>query len=145
MVAAQSIVCNALSSCFLSCSAPYCSVSCLSDPELHSSLGRRRPSAPALRPASFQFLFYLPNKDIQLFFRRQILIHNAIAKGVLPTLCNSADRMPLGDKLIAEGKTGVKAGEGVLKYGPMAEYVEKRNRRIIQMTKVMEQWDEEDR
>ena len=49
------------------------------------------------------------------------------------------------DKLIAEGKTGVKAGEGVLKYGPMAEYVEKRNRRIIQMTKVMEQWDEEDR
>ena len=68
-----------------------------------------------------------------------------VAKGVLPTLCNSADRMPLGDKLIAEGKTGVKAGEGVLKYGPMAEYVEKRNRRIIQMTKVMEQWDEEDR
>ena len=40
----------------------------------------------------------------------------------------------LGDKLIAEGKTGVKAGEGVLKYGPMDEYVEKRNRRIIQMT-----------
>ena len=54
------------------------------------------------------------------------------------------DRMPLGDKLIAEGKTGVKAGEGVLKYGPMDEYVEKRNRRIIQMTKIMDQWDRED-
>ena len=67
-----------------------------------------------------------------------------VAKGVLPTLCNSADRMPLGDKLIAEGKTGVKAGEGVLKYGPMDEYVEKRNRRIIQMTKIMDQWDRED-
>ena len=67
-----------------------------------------------------------------------------VAKDVLPTLCNSADRMPLGDKLIAEGKTGVKAGEGVLKYGPMDEYVEKRNRRIIQMTKIMDQWDRED-
>ena len=67
-----------------------------------------------------------------------------VAKGVLPSLCNSSDRMPLGDKLIAEGHTGVKAGEGVLKYGPMDKYVEKRNRRIIQMTKVMEEWDKED-
>ena len=67
-----------------------------------------------------------------------------VAKGVLPSLCNSSDRMPLGDKLIAEGHTGVKVGEGVLKYGPMDKYVEKRNRRIIQMTKVMEEWDKED-
>lgn len=67
-----------------------------------------------------------------------------VAAGVLPSLCNSSDRMPLGDKLIAEGKTGVKAGEGVLKYGPVDEYVEKRNRRIIQMTKIMEEWDKQD-
>ncbi len=67
-----------------------------------------------------------------------------VAKGVLPSLCNWSDHMPLGDALIAQGKTGVKAGEGVLKYGSMAEYVEKRNRRIIQMTKVLEQWDKED-
>lgn len=67
-----------------------------------------------------------------------------VAKGVLPSLCNSSDRMPLGDKLIKEGHTGVKAGQGVLKYGPMSEYVEKRNRRIIQMTKVMDEWDKED-
>ena len=66
-----------------------------------------------------------------------------VAAGVLPSLCN-AEHMPLGDKLIAEGKTGVKAGEGVLKYGPVDAYVEKRNRRIIQMTKVMEEWDKQD-
>ena len=67
-----------------------------------------------------------------------------VARGVLPSLCNSTDGIPLGDKLIAQGKTGVKAGEGVLKYGPVDAYVEKRNRRIIQMTKIMEEWDKQD-
>lgn len=67
-----------------------------------------------------------------------------VAAGVLPSLYNATDRMPLGDKLIAEGKTGVKAGEGVLKYGSLEEHVAKRNRRIIQMTKVLEEWDKED-
>lgn len=67
-----------------------------------------------------------------------------VAAGVLPSLCNATEQMPLGAKLIAEGKTGVKAGEGVLKYGPMEDYVAKRNRRIVQMTKIMDQWDKED-
>ncbi len=64
--------------------------------------------------------------------------------GVLASLCNDAETLPLGEKLVAEGKTGVKAGEGVLKYGDVSEYVEKRSRRVIQMTKVVEEWDRED-
>ena len=67
-----------------------------------------------------------------------------VAAGVLPSLCNDTDTIPYGEKLIAEGKTGVKAGEGALKWGDAAAYTEKRNRRIIQMTKVMEAWDAED-
>ena len=64
--------------------------------------------------------------------------------GVLASLCNDTDTLPLGEKLVAEGKTGVRAGEGALKYGDVAEYVEKRSRRVIQMTKVVEEWDRED-
>jgi len=45
---------------------------------------------------------------------------------------------------VAEGKTGVRVGEGVLTYGDVDEYVEKRSRRVIQMTKVVEEWDRED-
>ena len=67
-----------------------------------------------------------------------------VAKGVLPSLCNDTDTIPLGEKLIAEGKTGCKAGEGTLKWDNLPAYVEKRNRRIIQMTKVIEEWDKED-
>ena len=64
--------------------------------------------------------------------------------GVLASLCNDADTLPLGEKLIEQGKTGVRAGEGVLKYGDVGEYIEKRSRRVIQMTKVVEEWDRED-
>lgn len=67
-----------------------------------------------------------------------------VAKGVLPSLCNDTDKIAYGEKLLKEGKTGVKAGEGALKWGDPAEYVAKRNRRIIQMTKVMDAWDKED-
>lgn len=67
-----------------------------------------------------------------------------VAKGVLPSLCNDTDGIPYGEKLLKEGKTGVKAGEGTLKWGDVGEYVKKRNRRIIQMSKVMDQWDKED-
>ena len=68
-----------------------------------------------------------------------------VAKGgVLKSLCNDTDTLPYGEKLVAEGKTGVKAGEGALKWGDPAGYAVKRNRRIIQMTKVMDKWDEED-
>lgn len=67
-----------------------------------------------------------------------------VAKGILPSLCNDTDTIHYGEKLLKEGKTGVKAGEGALKWGNISEYVEKRNRRIIQMTKVMEEWDNED-
>ena len=64
--------------------------------------------------------------------------------GVLASLCNDADTLPLGERLVAEGKTGVRAGEGALKYGDADEYVQKRSRRVIQMTKVVEEWDRED-
>ncbi len=64
--------------------------------------------------------------------------------GVLASLCNDTDTLPLGEKLVAEGKTGVRAGEGVLAYGDVDEYIEKRSRRVIQMTKVVEEWDRED-
>ena len=64
--------------------------------------------------------------------------------GVLESLCNDTDGIPLGERLVAEGKTGVRAGEGVLKYDDAAEYAAKRSRRVIQMTKVVEEWDRED-
>ena len=64
--------------------------------------------------------------------------------GVLKSLCNDTDTIPYGDKLIAQGKTGCKAGEGALKWGNLDEYIAKRSKRIIQMTKVMEEWDKED-
>ena len=63
---------------------------------------------------------------------------------MLASLCNDTDTLPLGEKLVAEGKTGVRVGEGVLKYGDVSEYVAKRSRRVIQMTKVVEDWDRED-
>ena len=64
--------------------------------------------------------------------------------GVLASLCNDTDTLPLGEKLVAEGKTGVRVGEGVLKYDDAGEYAAKRSRRVIQMTKVVEEWDRED-
>lgn len=67
-----------------------------------------------------------------------------VAKGVLPSLCNSIDGIPLAERLIAEGKTGVAVGEGLLKYPSAQEYIEKRSRRIIQMTKILEEYDKED-
>ena len=68
-----------------------------------------------------------------------------VAKGgVLKSLCNDTDTIPYGDKLVAQGKTGCKVGEGALKWGNLDEYIAKRSKRIIQMTKVMEEWDKED-
>ena len=64
--------------------------------------------------------------------------------GVLASLCNDTDTLPLGEQLVAEGKTGVRVGEGVLKYDDAGEYAAKRSRRVIQMTKVVEEWDRED-
>lgn len=68
-----------------------------------------------------------------------------VAKDILPSLCNDTQSIPLGEKLIAEGKTGVRAGEGLLKYPSPEKYAEKRSRRIIQMTKILEEYDREDR
>lgn len=69
-----------------------------------------------------------------------------VAAGVMPTLCNRTDSIPYGDKLIAEGKTGVRAGEGMLGKYPadVDAYVKKRNRRIVAMYKMMNQFEEED-
>lgn len=64
--------------------------------------------------------------------------------GVLESLCNDTDTLPYGDKLVAAGKTGVRAGEGALQYNDAAAYAEKRSRRVIQMSKIVEEWDRED-
>lgn len=70
----------------------------------------------------------------------------AVAGGVLPTLCNDTEKIPGADKLIAEGKTGVRAGEGMLKKYPadVDAYIQKRNSRIVAMYKMMNQFEEED-
>ncbi len=70
----------------------------------------------------------------------------AVASGVMPTLCNRTDSIPLGEKLIAEGKTGVRAGEGMLGKYPadVDAYIKKRNRRIVAMYKMMNQFEAED-
>ncbi|MDO4554846.1 MAG: 3-hydroxyacyl-CoA dehydrogenase family protein [Lachnospiraceae bacterium] len=69
-----------------------------------------------------------------------------VASGVMPTLCNRTDCIPYGDKLIAEGKTGVRAGEGMLgKYPADVDgYIKKRNKRIVAMYKMMNQFEAED-
>lgn len=64
--------------------------------------------------------------------------------GVLESLCNDTDTLPFGEKLVEQGKTGVRAGEGALVYGDPAEYARKRGKRVIQMTKVVDEWDRED-
>lgn len=64
--------------------------------------------------------------------------------GVLASLCNDVDGIPYGEKLVAEGKTGVRAGEGALKYDDAAAYAQKRSRRVIQMSKIVDEWDRED-
>lgn len=70
----------------------------------------------------------------------------AVAADVLPTLCGNTESIPHGDKLIAEGKTGVRAGEGALKKYPsdVEGYIKKRNRRIVEMYKMMSKFEEED-
>ena len=67
----------------------------------------------------------------------------AAAAGSPPAVVIEYNGKP-AEKLIAEGKTGVAAGEGLLKYPSAQEYVEKRSRRIIQMTKILEEYDKED-
>lgn len=70
----------------------------------------------------------------------------AVASGVMPTLCSRTDSIPLGEKLIAEGKTGVRAGEGMLGKYPadVDAYIKKRNKRIVAMYKMMNQFEAED-
>lgn len=69
-----------------------------------------------------------------------------VAKGgVLKSLCNDTDTIPYGEKLLKEGKTGCKVGEGALKWGDLNEYMNKRSARIIQMTKILDEWDKEDK
>lgn len=70
----------------------------------------------------------------------------AVAGDVLPTLCNDSDKIHGADKLLAEGKTGVRAGEGMLKKYPadVDAYIKKRNSRIIDMYKMMSKFEEQD-
>lgn len=68
----------------------------------------------------------------------------SVARGILPTLCNDAERISLGEKLVARGETGAKAGQGMLRWDDAAGYSQKRNRRIIEMAQIIEQFDKED-
>ena len=74
-------------------------------------------------------------------------ITTAVEGAVLPTVCNSTEPSTYGRKLLAEGKTGVRAGEGILGKYPadLEAYIAKRNRRIVEMCKVMNRFEEEDR
>lgn len=72
-----------------------------------------------------------------------------VADGVIPTLCNDGEVFPLKKEMMESGKTGLRAGEGMLKkYDTDPEaidaYIKKRNRRILTMYKVMNQFEEED-
>ena len=73
-----------------------------------------------------------------------------VADDVIGSLCNDDKEFPMSKELLASGKTGVRAGEGVLhKYDNSPEaldaYVAKRNKRILTMYKVMNQFEEEDK
>lgn len=70
----------------------------------------------------------------------------AVAGAVLPSLCNDTEEIAYGKKLVAQGKTGVRAGEGIMgKYPQDTEaYIARRNRRIVEMCKVMEKFARED-
>lgn len=69
-----------------------------------------------------------------------------VAAGVIPTLCDT-DYIPGADQLIEAGKLGVRAGEGMLKKYPsdLDGYAKKRNRRILEMYKMMNKFEEEDK
>ncbi|MDO5455324.1 MAG: 3-hydroxyacyl-CoA dehydrogenase family protein [Eubacteriales bacterium] len=72
-----------------------------------------------------------------------------VADDVIPTLCNDSEVFPLKKEMMESGKTGLRAGEGMLKKydtDPAAidEYIKKRNRRILTMYKVMNKFEEED-
>lgn len=74
-------------------------------------------------------------------------IPRAVAGEVMPSLCNDEKGISYLEKLISEGKTGVKAGEGIMGKYPadMEEMIAKRNRRIIQMIHVMNSFEQEDK
>ena len=74
----------------------------------------------------------------------------AVADGVLPSLCNEDKEFPLKQEMIESGKMGVRAGEGMLRrydnsQKAMDAYIAKRNRRILTMYKVMNQFEAEDK
>ena len=69
-----------------------------------------------------------------------------VAKGgVLASLCNDTETLPLGEKLLAEGRMGAKTGAGALEFTDAAAYASTRSRRIVQMSKIVDAWDAEDK
>lgn len=70
----------------------------------------------------------------------------AVARDVLPTLCNDAETIKYGEELLAKGELGMKADKGVFDWSDIDkdEWAKMRNRRILQMTKVVDQWTKED-
>lgn len=69
-----------------------------------------------------------------------------VAADVIPTLCSGGNNIPYVDRLIAEGKTGVRVGEGGLGKYPadIDAFIRKRNKRILTMYKVLEGFAKED-
>jgi len=62
-----------------------------------------------------------------------------------PSLCNDPEPNKLGAKLLEEGYGGILNGKGIFgEYTDPDAFREKRSRRIIQMTKVVEAFDQED-
>jgi 3-hydroxyacyl-CoA dehydrogenase len=54
-------------------------------------------------------------------------------KDMYPSLCND-DHSELAEKLVAEGRLGVKTGGGLFDYDvPSAEYMAERSKKIIKM------------
>ena len=74
-------------------------------------------------------------------------ITTAVSSVVSPSLCNDATPSAYGMKLLSEGKSGVMAGEGLLGKYPddLEAYIARRNKRIVTMCKVMDQFEKEDK
>lgn len=62
-------------------------------------------------------------------------------RDVYASLCNDADTSQLAEKLVADGKLGVKSGSGIYDYGDTdpAQYMKERAAKIIKMYKAAEE------
>ena len=61
-------------------------------------------------------------------------------------MCNDAETIKYGEELLTKGELGMKADKGIFDWSDIDkdEWAKMRNRRILQMTKVVDQWTKED-